>query len=416
MKSTLGPLREGGHVVIIGGGPGGAACALALSRLTNQMGKHLKITILEGKQFAGEHHYNQCVGVLSLPLPSLLEDQLGVPFPYHLSQGEIQGYILHTDKEQIKVTGDEKASIALRRVQFDAYMLEMVKQRGITIIPARAVDLEFHSENVLVYTESKPQECDVVVGAFGMDEGSAALFARHTVYRPPQALSSVVTKYHPDSKRMAAFGPYIHAFLPSHPRIEFGAITPKSNHLTINIAGRSVDVTLMQDFMNQLAVRTVLPNLMHAGQYSQNDLRFFKGRFPFSLAQHYYGDRYVMIGDAAGLVRAFKGKGVTSAVLTGIRAAETILKAGFTRQAFHNHYRLANQDITLDLPYGRGMRLLTILLSRYGLLDPVLNAARQDPNLQSALFDAISAHATYRQILIRTLHPNSILAIMRRMI
>jgi len=171
----------------------------------------------------------------------------------------------------------------------------------------------------------------------------------------------------------------------------------------------------MQDFMNQLAVRTVLPNLMNAGQYSQNDLHFFKGRFPFSLAQYYYGDRYVMVGDAAGLVRAFKGKGVTSAVLTGIRAAETILKAGFTRQAFHNHYRLANQDITLDLPYGRGMRLLTILLSRYGLLDPVLNAARQDPNLQSALFDAISAHATYRQILIRTLHPNSILAIMRRM-
>ena len=416
MKSTLGPLHEGGHVVIIGGGPGGAACALALSRLTNQMGKHLKITILEGKQFAGEHHYNQCVGVLSLPLPSLLEDQLGVPFPYHLSQGEIQGYILHTDKEQIKMTGDEKTSIALRRVQFDAYMLEMVKQRGIRIIPARAVDLEFHSENVLVYTESKPQECDVVVGAFGMDEGSAALFARHTAYRPPQALSSVVTKYHPGSKRMAAFGPYIHAFLPSHPRIEFGAITPKSNHLTINIAGRSVDVTLTQDFMNQLAVRTVLPNLMHAGQYNQNDLRLFKGRFPFSLAQHYYGDRYVMVGDAAGLVRAFKGKGVTSAVLTGIRAAETILKAGFTRQAFHNHYRLANQDITHDLPYGRGMRLLTILLSRYGLLDPVLNAARQDPNLQSALFDAISARTTYRQVLIRTLHPNSILAIMRVMI
>jgi flavin-dependent dehydrogenase len=416
VKSTLDPLHEGGHVVIIGGGPGGAACALALSRLTNQMGKHLKITILEGKQFAGEHHYNQCVGVLSLPLPSLLEDQLGVPFPYHLSQGEIQGYILHTDKEQIKMTGDEKTSIALRRVQFDAYMLEMVKQRGIRIIPARAVDLEFHSENVLVYTESKPQECDVVVGAFGMDEGSAALFARHTAYRPPQALSSVVTKYHPDSKRMAAFGPYIHAFLPSHPRIEFGAITPKSKHLTINIAGRSVDVTLMQVFMNQLAVRSVLPNLTHAGQYNQNDLRFFKGRFPFSLAQHYYGDRYVMVGDAAGLVRAFKGKGVTSAVLTGIRAAETILKAGFTRQAFHNHYRLANQDITHDLPYGRGMRLLTILLSRYGLLDPVLNAARQDPNLQSALFDAISARTTYRQVLIRTLHPNSILAIMRVMI
>ena len=38
---------------------------------------------------------------------------------------------------------------------------------------------------------------------------------------------------------MIAFGNRIHAFLPTSPRIEFGAITPKGNHLTINIAGDS---------------------------------------------------------------------------------------------------------------------------------------------------------------------------------
>ena len=141
------------------------------------------------------------------------------------------------------------------------------------------MDLEFHADSVTVYTESAPVEGDVVVGAFGLDAGSAAMFSRVVAYRPPQALSSVVTKYHPGPEGMAAFGPYIHAFLPAHPRIEFGAITPKGNHLTINIAGRSVDVKLMQAFLSHPMVRAVLPNLEHAGMYDPTICAFSRAIF-----------------------------------------------------------------------------------------------------------------------------------------
>lgn len=368
------------------------------------MGKRVKVTLLEGKQFIGERHYNQCVGVLSPPLPSLLEDHLCIPFPHHLIRNEISGYILHTARETITLEDkDESASLSFRRVQFDAHMLEQVKIRGITVMPARAVDLEFHDDRVVVYTENIPIETDVVVGAFGLDEGSAAMFSRLTDYRPPRALASIVTKYHPGQAGMVQFGTLIHAFLPAHPRIEFGAVTPKGNHLTINIAGSAVDVSLMRTFLDLPAVRAVLPNLAEAGVYDPNDLRFFKGRFPRSLARGYYGDRFVVVGDAAGLVRAFKGKGVTTAVLTGIRAAETILKEGISKRAFYRHYRGANQDIIADLPYGHGMRIIVILLARYGLLDPVIRAARQNPTLRSALLDAVSARAPYKMVVKKSL-------------
>ncbi|RME50068.1 MAG: hypothetical protein D6790_21695, partial [Caldilineae bacterium] len=398
-------LPDGGHVIIIGGGPAGCACALALHRLAYAWGRRVRITVIEGKRFDGAYHYNQCAGVLSPPLPELLEDRLGLPFPYHLSRGEITGYVLHTTGEEILLDGDAQPSIALRRVQFDAYMLEAVRARGVHVVSARASDLEIHPDRVVVYTENDSLSGDVVVGAFGLDEGTGSLFARQTGYRPPQALSSVVTKYHPGPAGMAAFGPYIHAFLPPHPRIEFGAVTPKGNHLTINIAGKAVDVNAMQDFLAMPAVQAVLPNLAQAGAYDERDLRFYKGRFPCSLARRFYGDRYVMVGDAAGLVRAFKGKGVTSGVLTGIRAAEAILTAGIHAGAFHNHYRSANRDIIGDLPYGRGMRLATMLLARWGLLAPVVRAAAANRDLQQALFDAVSAHAPYREVLARTLHP-----------
>jgi len=409
---SLGPL-ESGHVVIIGGGPGGTACALALQRMAADMGRRIKLTIVEGKQFVGEMHYNQCVGVLSPPLPELLWDRLGVKFPYHLSRSEISRYILHTAHEQISLSDEGQPSIALRRVQYDAYMLEEVKKRGITVVPARAVDLEFHDDRAVVYTDNAPIEGDVIVGAFGMDEGSSAMFDRLTPYHPPQALSSIVTKYHPSPEEMLEFGPCIHAFLPADPRIEFGGVTAKRNHLTINIAGSNVDADVMNSFLCKPEVLEVLKNFDGKSRFDPLDFQFYKGRVPCSLAKGYYGDRYVLVGDAAGLVRAFKGKGVTFAVITGIRAAEAILQQGISERAFNEHYCAANKDITKDLPYGRAMRYFTIFLAHYRLLDPVIRAAKQNPLLQSALFDAVSAHAPYRQVIRQSLHMDIILAVLR---
>ena len=412
MTPSLGPLQEG-HVVIIGGGPGGTACALALQRMAGEMGRNIQITIIEGKQFVGEMHYNQCVGVLSPPLPDLLWDRLGVKFPYQLSRSEIKRYIIHTAREQITLEDPHQPSIALRRVQYDAYMLETVKEHGIPVIPARAVDLEFHDDRAVVYTDNTPIDGDVIVGAFGMDEGSSAMFNRLTPYRPPQALSSIVTKYHPSPEAIQNFGPCIHAFLPTNPKIEFGGITTKGNHLAINIAGSDVDADLMKTFLAQPEVRNVLPSLDGNNGFNLAELQFYKGRFPCSQARSYYGDRYVVVGDAAGLVRAFKGKGVTSAVITGIHAAETILQHGISGYAFFDHYCSLNKDITQDLPYGRAMRYFTILLARYRLLDPVIRAAKCYPLLQSALFNAVSANAPYRQVIQQSIQPGIILAVLR---
>ena len=223
--SENGPLKDGGQVVILGGGPSGTSCALMLRRLAADMGKRITITILEGKQFSGELHHNQCVGVLSPPLPRLMEEELAIPFPYHLGRTEITGYILRTGREKITLD-DTEPSFAVRRVHFDAHMLETVRELGINVVSARAVDLEIFDSSAIVYTENAPLQADVVVGAFGLDEGSASMFERVTPYRRPEALSSVVTKYHPGAKIMESFGTRIHAFLPARSGIEFAGITP----------------------------------------------------------------------------------------------------------------------------------------------------------------------------------------------
>ena len=405
--SGLGPLSEDSRVVIIGGGPGGTATALALQKEAQAMGRRIAVTIVEGKRFAGEQHHNQCVGVLSSPIVELVENGLGIPFPHHLNRHAITGYVLHGHHNEITLDGETEPSIALRRILFDAYMLEAARQHGIEVIQARLTGLEFHADRVVVYTESKPLQADMVVGAFGLDEGTAVLFQRAVGYHPPPYLSSVVTKFHPGIKGMARFGNRIHAFLPSVRWIEFGAVTPKGNHLTINIAGACVNSHWMDYFLSLAEVCQLLPGIEKARCMAPDSICYFKGSFPCGLARNITGDRFVVMGDAAGLVRAFKGKGVNSAILTGIRAAHVILCEGISAVAFQAYHR-ANRDILNDLPYGQAMRYITILAARLGLMDDVIRAARRSPELRRALFDAVSAHRPYREVVRRSFAPASL--------
>src|SRR5512147_490848 len=104
--SGLGPLADGGRVVVIGGGPGGTATAIALKRGAIALGRDVKVTVVEGKQFLNEQHYNQCAGVLSPPVVDLIERVLQVPFPHHLCNKTITGYVLHTAHRSVILDGD----------------------------------------------------------------------------------------------------------------------------------------------------------------------------------------------------------------------------------------------------------------------------------------------------------------------
>jgi len=406
MTTELGPLHDGSKVVIIGGGPGGTSCAIALLRLAKEIGREIHVTIYESKMFATKDHYNQCAGVVSPPIVDILEDELHIPFPHHLTQRRITGYILHGSHRSLILDGpSDNVSYALRRIEFDNYMLEHARLAGAEVMQCRVSDLEFHHNEVHIYSEGDCRKADVVVGAFGLDDGTAAIFARTVGYRQPDFLTSIVTKVHPPDGFLGSDIDRIHAYLPPAAQIEFGAITPKANHLTINTAGANLDTHQMEDFLSLPNVRQILP-LPDEGQSIQSlDLPYFKGRFPISLARRFYGDRYVLVGDAAGLVRAFKGKGINSACLSGIWAAHSMVRTGISRAAFADDYLLSCREILRDIPYGKAVRLLAIWASRLGLIDRALSVAEKEPALRQALFDAVSGDRNYRDIVLSLLHP-----------
>jgi flavin-dependent dehydrogenase len=353
------------------------------------------------KDFEGGIEHNECAGVLSQPIERILEDKLRIPFPWHLVKREIPGYYLHTDGHVVKLDGEGEISYALRRIQFDAYLLQKAREAGATVIRSKATDVEIGKLKVTVYSESKHVRTDVVVGAFGLEEGTDKIFQSETPYNSPKFLLTILTKFHPKGKHhdLEDTDGYIHAFLTSLKGIEFGAITPKADHYTINIAGAKISSRSMDEFLQLPEVLGVLPKNF---KESLNQLDYHRGCFPIKPAKHIFGDRYVIIGDAAGLIRPFKGKGVNAACLMGIKAAETMMNVGISNEAFQN-YIDSFDDVTKDLPYARAVRKFVIWAANYGFLTPIVQIAKENSTLKQALFDSVSGKKMYREILLNTM-------------
>lgn len=397
----LGPLENGQTVIVIGGGPAGASCAITLKNLAKKRNIDLNVIVYEMKDFEGGVEHNECAGVLSQPIEDIIEEKLEIPFPWHLVKREVPGYYLHTDSSVIKLSGEGEISYALRRIQFDAYLLQKTKEAGVTVIQSKVTDVEIGKNKVTVYSETKHVRADVVVGAFGLEEGTDKIFERETSYKSPKYLLTILTKFHPRGKQhdLEHTDGYIHAFLPSIKEIEFGAVTPKADHYTINIAGAKISSRTMDEFLHLPDVLEVLPKNFPE---STEKLDYHRGCFPVKPAKHFFGDRYVTIGDAAGLIRPFKGKGVNAACLMGIKAAEVMMNVGISKEAF-NTYMNSFHEVIKDLPYANTVRRFVIWGAYYGFLAPIIRIADDHPALRRALFDSVSGKRAYREILLDTI-------------
>jgi flavin-dependent dehydrogenase len=399
VNKGLGPLEDGQTVVIIGGGPGGTSCAITLSRLAKRRNMDLNIVLYEGKDFGKNEQFNPCVGVLSPPIEEILEKDLGILFPYNLVLEKIPGYYLHSDDEDIKLEGEGEISWAVHRVLFDNYLLHKVKDAGVKVIHGRVTNIDVEPSGVMVYSEMDNRRADVVVGAFGLDEGACKVFETATRYQTARYMSTILTKFYPEKEEMEKFGNCIHAFLPSLRGIEFGAITPKIDHLDINIAGSKVNWRWMDNFLLLPQVTKVLPSNF---AMQRHELFYSRWQFPTAPAKNLFGDRYVTVGDASGIIRAFKGKGVNTACTTGIKAAEVMMNAGISKEAFKDYYNSFSY-ITGDLPYGKMVRLFATFSAHFGLFSPMIKLATEDRKFRTAFFDSVAGSKMFKKIIFETI-------------
>lgn len=411
---AVGEIR-GKTVAIIGGGPGGAAAAIRLSRLSRDGNLSLRLVLFEGKDF--DRHYNQCVGVLSPPIEELLQSHLEIDLPYEIFKRQIFGYRLHAGGKEILLVGPHRAgaTYAVRRVMFDRFLLSCAEAEGVEVSRSRVTGIDFPRagrEKVYLYSEGGMTKADAVVGAFGLDDGMMDVFETATggrYRRPGRFMRTYVAKIHTDRTFIEKhLGDIIYAYLfpPGIPNVEFGAITPKGDHVIVNVAGTRASVEDMYAFLAMDAVRDHLPAVAIDG------LEVYRGKFPAAPCRGAVGDRYLTVGDATGWMRPFKGKGINLAIQTGILAAETLVEHGISLSAFRR-YEERTADLRADYVYGTWMRHLCRAGDIAGTLGTVLSMAKVDQQVHDSLFNAVSGHDSFKNIFRRHARPRVIAEVVR---
>lgn len=388
-SNKLGPLQDSQTVIIIGGGPAGSSCAISLKTLGRRLGKDINVVLYEGRRF--DPDCIKRVGVLAPPLVQTLEETLGVPFPCQAIERKIVGYYLHSGDAKIRLHMGGNLSYVTHNIAIDTYLLEKAREMGVTVLPGRVEAIDFYSNKVVVKSDAGGTEGDVLVGAFGLDATTAASLEKVTPYRRPKPLYSILTKIPASKDYLQGCEDYVHVFLPSMEDIEFGVVTPKLTNFVVNVAGPEVNKGSLKRFLSLPEIR----ELVHSrdpGLVSQ------PVAFPLEPARNCFGDRWVAIGDTAGLVRAYKGNGINAACTTGAKAAEVMLKVGISKEAFKSYHN-AFSDIVNDLHYGRVLRKIILYGERTHLMPEILRVASRDRKMVNVLIDFLSGNKTYRRIL-----------------
>lgn len=418
-------LVNGSRVAVIGGGPAGSFFSYFLLTMAKRADLDVQLVIYEPKNFSalGPAGCNMCGGIISESLVQLLAAE-GIQLPANVVQRGIDSYVLHTDlgRMMIDPPGHEKRIAAVHRGagprgtleakwgSFDGYLLELAREKGATVQQLRVEGLDWQEGKPCVRTKDGVSESyDLVTVAAGINSAFLKSLAGPPLnFKPPQTTKTFITDCFLGRETVDLFlGSAMHVFLLDIPRLEFAAIIPKGEFVTICLLGENIDKELIEAFFADPEVRVCFP----AGWALPEAACRCSPGITVSGAPLPYADRLLFIGDA-GVNRLYKD-GIGGSYRTAKAAARSAVFTGISARAFNKGFARTCRKLTFDNNIGRIIFMVTRLiqkvrLARRGVIGMTFNEQNNPsilPRMSSVLWDTFTGSAPYREVFIRTLSP-----------
>jgi hypothetical protein len=202
-------------------------------------------------------------------------------------------------------------------------------------------------------------------------------------------------------------GSSMHVYLLNLPRLDFAALIPKREYVTLCLLGEEIDKKLTQEFLGSHEVRRTLP----AHWQIPDQFCHCSPKISVSSAFRPFADRVVFVGDC-GTTRLYKD-GIGAAYRTSKAAAKTAVFEGIAADDFKRHYWPVCQAILNDNRIGKFVFAVTRLIqnnriARAALWQMVSEEQRIDGarrRMSVVLWDTFTGSAPYRDVLLRTFHP-----------
>jgi flavin-dependent dehydrogenase len=425
MEAQVLQLDDGSRVGVIGGGPAGSFFSIFILDMASRVGMDLQVDIYEPRDFSlpGPMGCNMCGGIISESLVQMLATE-GIILPNTVVQRGIDSYMLHMDVGSVRIQTplQEKRIGAVYRGpgprdikeikwgSFDGHLQSLAIKKGANIIRKRVERGMWVNDRLQIETRGGSAEnYDLLVLATGVNAAARRLLDGLSLdYQPPETTKTFIQEYYLGEDMIGeVLGSSMHVFLLDLPRLEFAAVIPKGDYVSVCLLGEDIDKELVRSFMEVPEVQGCFPKGWdwEEGSCGCAPRINVKGAFqPFA-------DRVVFIGDC-GVTRLYKD-GIGAAYRTAKAAATTAVFQGVSAKDFERHYWPACRSIEIDNQIGQVIFLVTRLIQKQRIARRAVlrmtaeeqQKAGSQRRMSMVLWDMFTGSATYKDIFLRTLNP-----------
>ncbi len=416
-------LKNGSRVAVVGGGPAGSFFTFFLLKMAEAIDLDIDVDIYEPRSFkhCGPAGCNHCGGIVSESLVQILAAE-GINLPPEVVQRGIESYVVHMDVGSVAIqspSGEQRIAALYRGNgpreggdspwdSFDGYLQGMATEKGARIVRRLITDVQWRENRPwLIGANGEAEGYDLVTVASGVNSNFLKLLEDLPAgIQPPKTTRTYICEFRSTPEEvLRVLGNSMHVFLLTIPRLEFAAIIPKGEFVTVVMLGDELDQDMVHAFLEDPVVQECFPTDATPCVCACSPL------INMGAKKRPFGDRVVLIGDS-GVTRLYKD-GIGAAFRTAKAAASTAVIQGVSADAFEKHYwptcrGIANDNAIGKVIFGTTALLKASKISRRGILR-MAQREQASPNaprhMSSLLWNMFTGSAPYKEILQGALHP-----------
>ena len=289
-------------VIIVGAGPSGTTTGYQLAK------NGFKCLILEKEQLP---RYKPCAGALSVRAADILDFDIAPAIDRVIRSI----YFTHKFSRGRLVTSEAPMAYTVMRDKFDYLLARKAGSMGVEIMEeARVTDVQIKDDEVIVTADGQHFHGEVVVGADGSRSVVAQCLDRSSTRRLVVTMQSEV---YVEPSILNRHSSHLWVDIGSVP-MGYAWLFPKQDHL-------SVGVGILKK--KALGLRTHFEKCLGKMVPQYESIEIYA--HPLAIWGRKYriaGERFVLVGDAAGTADPLTGEGIFYAIKSGHKAAEAIGK------------------------------------------------------------------------------------------